>query len=244
MLFRSQANIQGLEHSFAETLPVVVIDEDGAPMTGSLTVTPPSIRLTIPVKTGFPSKQLPVKVPTNVPPEGIRVAAFAWPETVVVEGPARVLENLVYLPTEEIDVSHLRHSATLTRSLVLPYESLRVVGSTSVRVSMQVNEVPIEMRIASLALRLVGRAAQGLIVVPETADLILRGRPSDLARVATAGLALELDAPARLPASGSHLLRLPLELPFRLPFGVELVGFWPATVSVLLSDPASPASAP
>ncbi len=230
------ADIRGIDHSYSEMRTVVVVGRNGNPVP-NVTVTPAKINVAVSIKKGWPTKLLPVKVARiNNPAEGYRlVDCTATPETVLVEGPGRVIENLQFIETTELDVARVKRTATLTRTLVLPYENLRFIDANSVKVTVLVEEVPIERLLADLPLEVATGRNLTATTSPLRVSLRVRGLPSLLGQLASMTIALRIDA-HKLDA-GQHLLAPALPRANSLPRGVEALAVVPATVTVTLAPP-------
>lgn len=227
-------NLTDLRNSISEGKPVRVISAFGE-LDGKLAVFPDKVNVDVTVKEGYPEKTVTVASPTflNKPPEGLRLGGLTLdPPAVVIAGPQRVLDQVKEVRLEPVDLSTIQSGSAVISLLVNPYESVKILGSPTIRLSFSLMPVKISRSIPGLALTVKKSPNQHCLVSVSSYTLVLNGFVEDLNQVAPADLAILLDvremAPGRYPFS--------LPAPKGLSEKIAIQEILPGQVEVELSE--------
>ena len=224
-----------------QDVPLVPIDKLGNALS-PLDLTPPSVRVVIPVFSDRQSRTLPVNpVITGTPAAGFEIESVTvQPQVVLVAGDADQLAELARVDTDPIPMIGVSADETVEVGLALP-TGVVAVGDEKVRVTIKLRPVT-ATRTFSAGLRLVGTRSDLTYALGADRVLVtIGGSTADLDRLAGATLAMDLDVTGLKP--GVH------EVPVtaNLPAGTTLVSVTPDTVAVTIADAtasAPPASVP
>lgn len=212
------------------------IDAAGEVVQG-VNVEPRTVHVTVPLFTNRESRTLPVNpVVTGAPAPGFRIAGIeADPQVISVEGDAEELNQLVQADTAPVAVFGATRDVTATVALALP-TGVVPLAVTTVTVVVRVEPVT-ETRTFTAGFRLDGRDPDLRYDLTGTSVLLtLFGSVADLDRLAAAPLVVGVNVVGLDP--GTH------ELPVvpSIPSGVTVAALAPETVTVTITDPATPVS--
>jgi YbbR domain-containing protein len=191
--------------------------------------------VSIPVFSNRQTRSLPVNpVLSGVPAAGFEIAGVTTqPLTVLVEGDADQLAQLVRVDTSSIPLTGVSANTTVQTTLALP-TGIVAVGSDAVQVSIKVRQVT-ETRTFSAGLRLVGtRRDLSYDFTTDRVIVTLGGSTADLDRLVGSALLVDLD----VTGLGPGTVDVPVSID--LPTGPTLVSANPATVSVTITGTATP----
>ena len=227
-----QLSLANVTNSISEKPSVMVLDSSDKHLEG-IRVLPDKVTVDVTVKAGYPARSIPV-VPQFIgrPPEGNKLEdAQAHPKFIQVSGPGRVLQDLTDIRTTPIDLSTMQSSTTVLVQVMPPLESLKVVGSSTVAVTVRFSPTPVTRTITGLPLVVKGNPDQQCVVSPGSYSLVLQGNIDDLNRIVVADLKQTLDTRSRGPGSYT----VPLACPAGLPGRLNIVEILPPQVQITVS---------
>jgi YbbR domain-containing protein len=211
-----------------QDINLVAIDELGEAV-GQVDVEPRAAHITIPVFSDRESRTLPVNpVISGDPAAGFEIAAVTVdPLTVLVEGDADQLAELIRVDTVLIPLSGVSSDRTVTVALALPTGVL-AVGDDQISVSITLRPVT-ETRTFNAGVRLIG-AGRGLSYSVDVDRLLVTigGSVADLDRLSGSALVADLDVTGLQPGTET------VPVTFQLPTGATLVSATPSSVSVTI----------
>jgi YbbR domain-containing protein len=212
-----------------QDVDLVAIDDVGEAV-GQVDVEPRSAHVTIPVFSDRETRTLPIHpVIGGEPAAGFEIAAVTVdPPTVLVEGDADQLAQLVRVDTALIPMSGVSSDQTVTVALTLPTGVL-VVGNDPIKVSITLRPVT-ATRTFSAGVRFTG-AGRGLSYDVDVDRLVVTigGSVADLDRLSGIALVADLDV------SGLQAGTETVPATFQLPTGTTLVSVTPSTVEVTVT---------
>jgi len=212
-----------------QDINLVAIDELGEAV-GQVDVEPRAAHITIPVFSDRESRTLPVNpVISGDPAAGFEIAAVTVdPLTVLVEGDADQLAELVRVDTVLIPLSGVSSDRTVSVALALPTGVL-AVGDDQISVSITLRPVT-ETRTFNAGVRLIG-AGRGLSYSVDVDRLLVTigGSVADLDRLSGSALVADLDVTGLQPGTET------VPVTFQLPTGATLVSATPSSVSVTIT---------
>ena len=226
--------VDDMKNSISEARLVQVFAETGE-VVEDVRVLPDRVKLDVTVKEGYPTRVVPVASPTflNKPPEGLRLEGFSVsPEMITISGPARVLERVSRVDPLPVNLATLQGHATVTALIRSPFESVKILGSNTVRVSIQLGRARVVRSMTGVPLRLKRSDRQHGVVSVSSYSIVLEGYTDDLEAISPADLAQELDV--RSMAPGSHTIVL--ACPVKVPENVVIREIRPAGVQVLVAE--------
>jgi YbbR domain-containing protein len=220
-----------------QDINLVAVDDLGEAV-GQVDVEPRAAHVTIPVFSDRESRTLPVNpVIGGDPAAGFEVAAVTVdPLTILVEGDADQLAQLVRVDTALIPLSGVSSDLTVTVDLALPTGVL-AVGNDPISVTITLRPVT-ATRTFSAGVRLIG-AGRGLSysVDPDRLLVTIGGSVADLDRLSGSALVADLDVNGLQPGTAV------VPVTFQLPTGATLVSATPSSVSVTITG-TSPTPTP
>ncbi|MFZ2960543.1 MAG: CdaR family protein [Candidatus Ozemobacteraceae bacterium] len=228
-----------VKNSVFEKRPVMLFGPEGEIASG-IRVLPDKVGVDVTVKAGYPSRAVPV-IPQfiNKPPEGYKLETYKLqPSFIMLSGPGRVLEELGDLRTAPIDLSLMQSSGTILVQAPSPLESLKVVSSSTIAVTVTFSPTPVARPFTGLPLSLKNLSGQHCIVSPASYTLFLEGPIEALNQVSPADLAVVLDVRSRNPGS----FTVPLPCPKGLPKGLTIREIRPADVQITIDAVATNSS--
>lgn len=220
-----------------QDITLVAIDELGEAV-GQVELEPRAAHVTIPVFSDRETRTLPVNpVISGDPAPGFEVAAVTVePLTVLVEGDADQLAELVRVDTVLIPLTGASSDQIVTVALALPTGVL-AVGDDQISVSITLRPVT-ATRTFSAGVRLIG-AGRGLSYEVPVDRLVVTigGSVADLDRLSGSALVADIDVSGLQPGSAT----VPVE--FQLPTGTTIVSVTPSSVSITITG-TSPTPTP
>lgn len=220
----------GLRQQLVTSAPVRVVDANGQEVRG-LTVDPPIVEATLPVREGVITKVVPI-VPTIVgaPPSPFAVTAVTvTPPTVTLTAPETALLAVQAIPTAPVDLQNAR--APLSR--VVPLELPPGVASSVQRatVSVWIGKPLLSTVVRDVPVRVVGVPSGRVAhVVPQVVDVQVEGPQDLVARLSPRALRVEVSA------SGHGVGKYELTPRAVLPPGLRLLSITPSRVVVVLAS--------
>ena len=212
-----------------QDIDLVAIDELGEAV-GQVDVEPRAAHVTIPVFSDRETRTLPVDpVISGDPAAGFEIAAVTVdPPTILVEGDADQLAQLVRVDTALIPMTGVSSDRTVTVGLALPTGVL-AVGDDQISVSITLRPVT-ATRTFSAGVRFTG-AGRGLSydVDADRLAVTIGGSVADLDRLSGIALVADLDVSGLQPGTET------VPATFQLPTGTTLVSVTPSTVSVTIT---------
>jgi YbbR domain-containing protein len=212
-----------------QDINLVAIDELGEAV-GQVDVQPRAAHVTIPVFSDRESRTLPINpVISGDPAAGFEIAAVdVEPPTVLVEGDADQLAELVRVDTVPIPITGESSDRSVTVDLALPTGVL-AVGNDRIMVSITLRPVT-ATRTFSSGLRLIG-AGRGLSydVAADRLVVTIGGSEADLDRLSGSALVADVDVSGLQPGTET------VPVTFQLPTGTTLVSVTPSSVSVTIT---------
>jgi len=165
------ADISGLDHSYNETLNIVVENAAGVDITSSFVVSPTATELLVPIVNYQPEKTVAVDVPvTGRVAEGYRLSyVVVNPTTVKLMGSLDALNSVSVVTTDIVNVSDLNK----TTSRVLPLTLPENVTSTVKEVTVIIQIDPIAKRTFSFKEIIGGNLGEDLEFKLNTAPIKL-----------------------------------------------------------------------
>jgi YbbR domain-containing protein len=219
-----------------QDINLVAVDELGEAV-GQVELDPRAAHVTIPVFSDREQRTLPVNpVISGDPAAGFEIAAVTVdPPTVLVEGDADQLAELVRVDTVLISMTGVSSDRTVTVALALPTGVL-AVGEEQIRVSITLRPVT-ATRTFSAGVRFTG-AGRGLSYDVDVDRLVVTigGSVADLDRLSGIALVADLDVSGLQPGTET------VPVTFQLPTGTTLVSVTPATVVVTITGTSSSAT--
>lgn len=193
------------------------------------TVHDPYIKIMVDIKK---SRTLPVKqVTQGLPADGHTIEKISIkPETVVVSGPQKKIDQLTHIPTTAIDISGLQTNRSVEATLFV--EEALELSIEKVSVTFQVGETKINKRFAGIPIEIEGDHDLTNLT-PRYATIVVQGTPAILNFVKRSELRAFLDA-RQLPP-GAHERKIQV----RIPAGTALIETQPefAKIEILPISP-------
>jgi YbbR domain-containing protein len=220
-----------------QDITLVAVDELGEAV-GQVAVEPRAAHVTIPVFSDRETRTLPINpVISGDPAAGFEVASVTVdPLTVLVEGDADQLAELVRVDTALIPLAGVSSDLTITVELALPIGVL-AVGDDPIDITVTLRPVT-STRTFSAGFRLIG-AGRGLSYSVDADRLLVTigGSVADLDRLSGSALVADLDVSGLQPGTED------VPVTFQLPTGATLVSATPSSVSVTITA-SSPSPTP
>lgn len=219
----------GLRQQLVTSAPVRLVDANGQEVRG-LSVSPPIVEATLPVREGVITKVVPI-VPTIVgaPPAPLAVTAVTVsPPTATLTAPETSLVNVQAVPTAPVDLSSARTSLTVAVPLQLPAGVTSSVARATV--SVWIGRTLVSTIVRHIPVHVVGAPPGRVIrVVPDAVDVQVEGPQDVVVHLTAQAVRVEVSAAGR--AAGQYEL-VPRAL---LPSGVRVLAITPARVLVVLA---------
>jgi YbbR domain-containing protein len=219
-----------------QLVTLVAIGGDGAPLPAltPVDVSPPNVRVQVPVFTDRRSKTIPVSPNvTGKPAAGFEVASIdVSPPVVSVEGDANDLAGLDSAQTVEISMANASSTVVQSVALALP-DGVQTLGLGQVQVTIRLRPVT-ATRTFDAGLILVGaRPDLGYELSTDRVVVTLGGPVAELDRLSGSTFVLTVDVTGL--TVGTHTVPVSANLTT----GVSLVGASPNPIQVIVSTPAS-----
>lgn len=203
-----------------------------------VTILPAQVRTFVEIETRGKSVSVVPQI-TGTPAEGFVVQQqLSLPPTVIVDGPPDALESMLFINTESVDISDATTSLSRTVGLESLPEGVTVVEPASGKVEVRVSIGPSSSSpntIPGVTVE-VQNADDAFIVSvdPNTIDLSIRAAPDVLSTLTPEDIRVFVD----VAGLGPGVYTLTPEV--SLPPDVSTSGLDPETVTVLISNEATP----
>ena len=229
----ADVNLTGREIAFEETLLLQAEDELGGLIRG-VNVEPERAKVQVEVgQVEFPATFIVRPDVLGLPADGYRVTAVQVnPPTVVVTGPAEVLESIdatAGIETEAVSIDEATADVVRTVALRLPEGARIEQPVVTVRVSIEPAQGQFSFMLAPQVINVPSEMSATL--AQATVQVILAGPVPDLNAIDVADMVATVDL-AGLEA-GEHVISVTIEAPP----GTTLVSITPAEVEVTLGPP-------
>jgi YbbR domain-containing protein len=218
------------------------VDVRGEVVSQGILLTPDAVLVEINVRPALTTKVVGVRPSiTGAPATGFDVGAVTVdPPTITLRGLAADLAPITEVVTAPISIAGIRAAATFDAAVVVPdgVELGPIEEDTvSVRVTVRASSASRTFLVGATCVNV----STGSACLPQTDQLALTltGPGAALDALSAADLTLLLDVAGLGPGSHAVTPAVPA-----LPVGVELVSISPASVSVVISPPATPTPTP
>jgi YbbR domain-containing protein len=233
---------------FTLNAPVYAVTNDDNRLdstTQNVTINPPIVQASLEVQTAGREVTILANV-TGAPAEGYeqRTTTTA-PRTVLLDGPADVLENLTYVETEPVDVTGATQTTSVQVGIANLPEGVTILRPSDgqVNVIVQIQQQGINQTLPSLPVDVDG-AGDGLIVdvSPAEVSIEISATATQLPALVNGAITISVDVSGLGPGTYS------LTPSVVVPAGVEWNAINPAMVNVTITAvdeaPATPGATP
>ena len=228
--------------TFANTFTPVARDGNGDTIAG-VTINPGTISATITVATR--GKEIAVITQlSGSPAVGYEVAdRRIIPDTILVDGPAAVLADLITINTDVVNISGASSDISITVDLVRIPEGVTVLDPTSgqVQVVVQIRKRGVQQPLPSQPVTIVN-LGEGLVAEasPDSITLTVVGNEQEIEQLSPTSLRVQVDATGLGP--GTYRLAPTVILPQNM----EWTDIEPSSVTVTIreADEATPEASP
>jgi len=241
---RISVDLDGIRENFDQILPVEILDDRGQKVTG-VSVSPETIRVTLPISQQGGYRDLAVRVVTvGRVASGYRLtdlSVFPPVVTVFSADPQLVSGLPGVVETEPLDLQNAQNDITIRLRLRLP-EGISVVGEQTVLVQAGVSPIESSITLAGERIQFVG-LENGLnaVVSPASVDVILSGPLSLLDTFTRQSIRAIVDLTGLGP--GTYQIAPKVEV---LIVNIMVESILPNTVEVVITpiNPLTPAPTP
>jgi YbbR domain-containing protein len=217
-----------------QMVDLIAVDASGNMQT-PVDLEPSSVRVQIRVGSQLQTKTLPVNpVVVGTPAPGYEVASFAAaPVVATIEGEADALASLVRIDTVPVSVSGTTSDVVATTQLQLP-SGTSAVGDPTVQVTVHLRATT-GTRTIQAGVTLAGaRDDRTYTTSADTVSVTVGGKTADLNDLSGASVTAVADVGGLEP--GLHSVPLSVSLPS----GLTVVAIAPASVRIVVGEPATP----
>lgn len=230
-------NLDGLRESLDQLYKVEVVDENNQPIKG-LTVTPESLKLTIPISQQGGYRDLAVKVVTRGQvASGYRLSNISVfpPIVTVYASDSNIVANLPGVAeTQPLDLQQAKDDITTRLQLNLP-AGVSIVGEQTVLIQAGISPIESSLTISGEKVELIGLpAGWSAQISPETIDVIVSGPLPLLDTLTRQDVRVTVDVTDL--TEGNHQLTPKVEI---LISNVVVESILPGTVEVILASTAT-----
>jgi YbbR domain-containing protein len=230
-------NLDGLRESLDQLYKVEVVDENNQPIKG-LTVTPESLKLTIPISQQGGYRDLAVKVVTRGQvASGYRLSNISVfpPIVTVYASDSNIVANLPgVVETQPLDLQQAKDDITTRLQLNLP-AGVSIVGEQTVLIQAGISPIESSLTISGEKVELIGLpAGWSAQISPETIDVIVSGPLPLLDTLTRQDVRVTVDVTDL--TEGNHQLTPKVEI---LISNVVVESILPGTVEVILASTAT-----
>ena len=234
---RISVNLDGLRESLAQPYKVEIVDENNQPVKG-LTVTPDSVKLTIPISQQGGYRDLAVKVVTRGQvASGYRLSNISVfpPIVTVYASDSNIVANLPgVVETQPLDLQQAKDDITTRLQLNLP-AGVSIVGEQTVLIQAGISPIESSLTISGEKVELIGLpAGWSAQISPETIDVIVSGPLPLLDTLTRQDVRVTVDVTDL--TEGNHQLTPKVEI---LISNVVVESILPGTVEVILTSTAT-----
>jgi YbbR domain-containing protein len=235
-------NLAGTRESIDQSLNIQIVDARNSMVRG-LSISPETVRVTIPVSQQGGYRDVAVKVIVQGQvASGYRlenITVFPPVITVFSANPELVNNLPGVVETLPLDLQNARENIIARLALDLPPE-ISIVGAQTVQVSVGISPIQTSLTLLNHPINIVG-LPEGLAaqVLPETIDVIISGPLPVLDALTPQDVIVNVDVSGLSP--GTHQLALKWEV---LVSNVLVESILPSTVEVILFVPGTPTPTP
>lgn len=240
---RVRVSLDGARENIDQTVNVQIVDEANNPLNG-LTLTPASVRATVPISQQGGFRDVAVKVVvTGQIAAGYRLENISvFPPIVTVFASEPELVNALpgVVETQPLDLQDAREDFTARLALVLP-EDITIVGAAqTVQVTVGISPIQTSLTLLNQSINVIG-LSEGLAaqVFPQTVDVIISGPLPGLDALTPQDVIVTVDVTGL--ALGTYQLNPKVEV---LVDNVLVESILPGTVEVVISIPPTPTRTP
>lgn len=175
---RVLVDLSGLREGFDQTLPVEILDEEGARVRG-ISISPESVHIFLPVTLQGGYRDVAVKVVTSGRvASGYRMTdiSVSPPVVTVFSSDPQLVQDLPgVVETQALDLQNAQQDITSRVELTLP-EGVSIVGEQAVWIQVGVSPIESSLTLVGEKVDVVGLApAMNAQVSPQTVDVIVSG---------------------------------------------------------------------
>jgi YbbR domain-containing protein len=240
---RVRVSLDGARENIDQTVNVQIVDEANNPLNG-LTLTPASVRATVPISQQGGFRDVAVKVVvTGQIAAGYRLENISvFPPIVTVFASEPELVNALpgVVETQPLDLQDAREDFTARLALVLP-EDITIVGAAqTVQVTVGISPIQTSLTLLNQSINVIG-LSEGLTaqVFPQTVDVIISGPLPGLDALTPQDVIVTVDVTGLTP--GTYQLNPKVEV---LVDNVLVESILPGTVEVVISIAPTPTRTP
>jgi YbbR domain-containing protein len=239
---RIAINLSGLREDFDQTLPIEILDKEGARVSG-ISVTPDSVHVTLPITQQGGYRDVAVKVVTSGRvASGYRmtdISVFPPVVTVFASDPKLVNDLPGVVETQVLDLRNAQEDIDTRVSLNLP-EGVSIIGEQAVLIQVGVSPIESSVTLAGEKVEIVGLdPALTAQVSPVTVDVIVSGPLPVLDTLARQDVRVTVDLTGL--AVGVHQVVPKVEA---LISDVIVESILPNTIEVVITQIGAPAVTP
>lgn len=223
-----------VKNSVSEQKPVKVMLDTGV-VNDEIIATPAKVTVDVTVKQGYPTRLIPLAKPVfiNKLPEGKKIDTFRiFPESVMLTGPAKLLNSMTDLSFNPVDLSRLEQASSMPLRLEMPDPRVRLLGSETPFIEISLSEVRVARLFEGLPFELKKTDKQYASVSVSSYTIEVEGLVKDLELVRNAALKMVLDVEKMKPGSYSVSLSAPAGLPEQ----VTVLNIVPESLNVSISE--------
>ncbi|MCC6705758.1 MAG: hypothetical protein IT334_12840, partial [Thermomicrobiales bacterium] len=224
--------------TFTENFQPIARDSQGLAV-ADVTIDPGTVSVTVDIsQRGKEVAVVPQYV--GVPAAGFRVTSQVTnPLTVIVDGPAEWLEEIVAVQTEAIDITGATESIRQTVAIIDLPPGAQVINPTDGQVSIQISIVAdgVRQEFPGLEVEATNTNELTVQIEPDEIDITLFGPASSLAQLTSGDIDVQVD----VAGLGPGVYQLSPQV--TLPQGLTWVASDPAVVTVTITG-TGPASSP
>lgn len=228
-----EVNLDQIKNSISEQRSVKVVLEPGV-SNEDISVTPDKISLDITVKQGYPTKTVLLAKPVfiNRAPEGKKLENFkVTPESVVITGPARLLDQLNDLSFKPVDLSGITQNASIPVKLELP-DRVKLLSVEVPVLQVELIDSKVIRAYDGLPFELQKTSNQHTSVSVSSYSIEVEGFLKEISQVRNAQLQMILDIRKMKP--GSYTVNL--TAPIGLPDNVSVLKIRPDALTIHISE--------
>lgn len=227
-------SLEQVKNSISEQKTVKVLLDSGV-INDEIIATPAKVNVDVTVKQGYPTRLIPLAKPVfiNKLPEGKKIESFKIsPESVVLTGPAKLLNAMNDLSFNPVDLSRLERAASLPLKLEMPDSRIKLLGSETPFIEIAMNEVKVSRVFDGLPFELKKTDKQYASVSVSSYTIEVEGFVKDLELVRNAALKMVLDVEKMKPGSYSVNLSAPAGLPDQ----ISVLKILPESLSISIAE--------
>jgi len=229
-----EINLEQVKNSISEQKSVKVFLDSGV-INDEIIATPDKVTVDVTVKQGYPTRLVSLAKPVfiNKLPEGKKIDTFrVIPESVVLTGPAKLLNAMTDLSFNPVDLSRLDRAASFPLRLEMPDSRIRLLGSETPFIEITMNDVKIARIFEGLPFELKKTDMQYASVSVSSYTIEVEGFIKDIELVRNAALKMVLDVEKMKPGSYSVNLSAPTGLPDK----ISVLKILPESLSISISE--------